>query len=46
MLSGAEVKGVVQVCRKGSNPTDAGNDFGPQELQALTGIAQVLARYF
>ncbi|ALC14839.1 putative GAF sensor histidine kinase [Desulfuromonas soudanensis] len=44
LLSSDKVSGVVQVCRKGTNTADAGEDFSQTQLTALTQIAQILAR--
>ncbi|HET6840835.1 MAG TPA: hypothetical protein VFK06_03995 [Candidatus Angelobacter sp.] len=38
--------GVIQICRKGSNPLDAGSDFSALDLQKLLGIATTLAVCF
>jgi hypothetical protein len=38
--------GVIQICRKGSNPLDAGPDFSALDLQKLLGIANTLAVCF
>ncbi len=38
--------GVIQICRKGSNPLDAGPDFSALDLQKLLGIATTLAVCF
>ncbi|HLY99581.1 MAG TPA: hypothetical protein VKT33_11025 [Candidatus Angelobacter sp.] len=38
--------GVIQVCRKGSSPLDAGQDFSSLDLQKLLGIAKTLAICF
>lgn len=39
------VKGVIQVCRKGGDPSAAGPHFSQDELNALTEIAKSIARY-
>lgn len=38
--------GVIQLCRKGSNPLDAGPDFSALDLQKLLGIANTVAVCF
>jgi len=40
-----DVKGVIQVCRKGSDPAKAGPNFSREELDALAEIARSIARY-
>ena len=40
------VLGVIQVCRKGATPHDAGRDFTPADLRNLTNIAQSLVKCF
>jgi len=40
------VLGVIQVCRKGATPADAGRDFTPAELRSLATIAEGLAKCF
>jgi len=40
-----EVKGVIQVCRKGSDPAKTGPNFNIDELNALAEIAKSIARY-
>lgn len=39
------VYGLVQVCRKGSSPEEAGADFGKQDQQALEKAITVLTKY-
>jgi hypothetical protein len=39
------VMGVVQVCRKGISPTDAGPDFTATDLAELKGLSSVLSRF-
>lgn len=40
-----EIKGVIQVSRKGQNGNSAGDDFTPGQLAALTRMAEVVARF-
>lgn len=40
-----EVKGVIQVCRKGNDPNQAGANFTQDELNALSAIAKSISRY-
>lgn len=40
-----EVVGIIQVCRKAPDPAQAGPNFSPDELNALTEIGKVVARY-
>jgi hypothetical protein len=37
--------GVLQICRKASDPTEAGPDFTPRELLGAGLIARILARH-
>lgn len=37
--------GVVQICRKGISPTDAGPDFTTTDLAELQGLSGVLSRF-
>lgn len=39
------VVGVVQVCRKGISPIDAGPDFSTSDLTDLKGLGSVLSRF-
>lgn len=41
-----EVKGVIQVSRKGLSNSEAGDDFTTNQLAALTKVAELAARYF
>jgi len=40
-----QVKGVIQICRKGSLPAKTGPNFSQDELEALTEIARSISRY-
>jgi hypothetical protein len=42
LLAGNEIAGVIQVCRKGENPTAAGVDFTPAGLTLLTRLATII----
>ena len=42
----AGVVGVIQICRKGTTPQDAGPDFTNTEVQKLLGFANHLAKCF
>lgn len=46
MRCDGELRGVVQVARKGVDRQHAGNDFTGQDLSALEGLTAVLARFF
>lgn len=46
VLSGVELRGVIQVCRKGTSAPAAGADFTPEDLQKLTSVAGQVARCF
>jgi hypothetical protein len=46
VVSGEKSVGVIQICRKGSNPLDAGPDFSALDLQKLLVIANTLAVCF
>ena len=39
------VIGVVQICRKGISPTDAGPDFSAADLAELQGLSPLLSRF-
>ena len=43
MLRGEELRGVVQISRKGETLADAGRDFTKEEIGALAQIAAVIA---
>ncbi len=43
MVCGEDLRGAVQVSRKGETLADAGRDFTPEELDALNQIAAVMA---
>ncbi len=45
MFSGEQPKGVIQISRKGTDPSKAGADFGPGELSALGKMAEVIGRH-
>lgn len=40
-----EIKGVIQVSRKGLSADSAGDDFSPNHLAALGKVAEVVARF-
>jgi hypothetical protein len=42
ILDGGDVRGVVQISRKGRSTTDAGQDFAQKDLQNLVQIAPML----
>lgn len=46
VMSVTELKGVIQLCRKGISPLAAGPDFAPDELQKLLTIAAQLGKCF
>ncbi len=46
VLSGVELRGVIQVCRKGTSAPAAGPDFTTEDLQKLTSVAGQVARCF
>jgi len=39
------VIGVVQLCRKGTSPTNAGPDFAASDLNELKNLGDLLARF-
>ena len=43
---GGELRGAVQISRKGETPDEAGMDFTPQDLDALHKLASVIALHF
>jgi hypothetical protein len=45
ILSGDEVVGVVQICRKGDSAGDAGPDFSSKDLSDLQALNAVLGRF-
>lgn len=45
LLDGSEVRGILQVCRKGRTLAEAGADFGDAELQELQQVGAVLAQF-
>jgi GAF domain-containing protein len=45
IMAGTDVLGVVQVCRKGHTPGDAGADFSAHDLRDLTSLSAVLGRF-
>ena len=45
ILHESRVIGVVQLCRKGISPTDAGPDFTASDLAALKGLGDLLTRF-
>jgi GAF domain len=45
IISGTEVVGVAQICRKGRTQQEAGLDFGSGELRALQELAPTLAQF-
>jgi hypothetical protein len=45
MVVGEEVKGVVQVSRKGGSREEAGTDFSQGNLAALSRLAAVIATH-
>lgn len=45
VLDSNQLKGVVQVARKGVDRESAGEDFKPADLEALTGFAGIIAPY-
>lgn len=45
LLDGGELKGVIQISRKGENLAAAGRDFTQTELQALIAIGQSLVNF-
>jgi hypothetical protein len=45
MMAGEELRGVIQVSRKGASRDTAGKDFTPPELTALEKLAGVFARF-
>jgi len=45
LFADKQLKGVIQVSRKGENLSAAGRDFTPSELQALSAIGQVLVKF-
>jgi hypothetical protein len=40
-----EIRGVIQVSRKGETGNSAGDDFSPGQLAALSSMAEVVARF-
>jgi transcriptional regulator with GAF, ATPase, and Fis domain len=46
VISGNQVVGVIQICRKGATAPAAGPDFIPAELQKLATMAASLAKCF
>jgi hypothetical protein len=40
-----EIKGVIQVSRKGLTGAEAGNDFATNQLAALTKVAEIAGRF-
>lgn len=46
VLSATELRGVIQLCRKGISPLAAGPDFAPDELQKLAAIGVQLGKCF
>jgi hypothetical protein len=45
ILEGIQVRGVVQISRKGRSSSDAGLDFTQKDLQVLTSISPALERF-
>jgi hypothetical protein len=45
ILDGIQVRGVVQISRKGRSSTDAGQDFSQKDLHVLIQVAPVLERF-
>ena len=45
ILEGNQVRGVVQISRKGRSTSDAGLDFTQKDLQALGAISPALERF-
>ena len=45
ILEGNQVRGVVQISRKGRSTSDAGVDFMQKDLQALTSLSPALVRF-
>jgi GAF domain-containing protein len=45
IVGGGHVLGVVQVCRKGHTPGDAGADFSAADLKELSMLSPALARF-
>jgi hypothetical protein len=45
ILEGNQVRGVVQISRKGRSTSDAGMDFTQKDLQVLTSISPALERF-
>jgi len=41
----SEIKGVLQVSRKGASLNSVGDDFSKNQLEALTIIAAIVARF-
>jgi len=46
VIDTAGVVGVIQICRKGTTPQDAGPDFTNSDVQKLLGFANQLAKCF
>jgi hypothetical protein len=45
ILEGIQVRGVVQISRKGRSTSDAGLDFTQKDLQVLTSLSPALERF-
>lgn len=45
LMRGAELRGAIQISRKGTNAESAGLDFTREELDALSDIAAVMAAH-
>lgn len=45
ILDGAQVRGVVQISRKGRSATSAGSDFTQKDLHALAALSPTLERF-
>ena len=45
ILSGDDVLGVAQICRKGDSAGDAGPDFSPKDLSDLQALNALLGRF-
>ena len=45
ILHDNRVIGVVQLCRKGNSPMDAGPDFTSSDMAEMKGLANLLARF-
>jgi hypothetical protein len=45
MMVDEVITGVIQVSRKGASPQEAGPDFSPSELDALTQVAAVVGKH-